>query len=243
MKMESNSAEEIVVRRETWIEDDMELLCGIANAGGGCIILSSAARRTTQKMRKYRKSFETIPTRTRQALGIACTTEPIMDGTSLCLEIRIPAAQFPIDFQGDYFYYDQDKNTKVERSFFDHNTHEAKAETTTKDHSSQREDNARTTKPSNVRKNTKSDKEQHEATHRSTFKDYSIAAANRLDLTSTDEYVLKVIETNGRVTAPRIAEVLGVSESTIRRSFRKLRELGLIERIGSNKAGYWRLID
>lgn len=76
-----------------------------------------------------------------------------------------------------------------------------------------------------------------------TFKERSVAAANRLDMTSTDEYVLKVIETNGRVTAIRIAAVLGVSESTVRRSFKRLREYGFIERIGSDKAGYWRLID
>lgn len=76
-----------------------------------------------------------------------------------------------------------------------------------------------------------------------TFKERSIAAANRLDLTSTDEYILKVIETNGRVTALRISGVLGVSESTVRRSFRRLREYGFIERIGSDKAGYWRLVD
>lgn len=76
-----------------------------------------------------------------------------------------------------------------------------------------------------------------------TFKERSVAAANRLDMTSTDEYILKVIETNGRVTATRIAEVLGVSESTVRRSFRRLRELGFIERIGSDKAGYWRIVD
>lgn len=75
-----------------------------------------------------------------------------------------------------------------------------------------------------------------------TFKERSIAAANRLDMTSTDEYILKVLETNGRVTAIRIAEVLGVSESTVRRSFRRLKDLGLIERIGSDKAGYWRVI-
>lgn len=78
---------------------------------------------------------------------------------------------------------------------------------------------------------------------RPTFKERSVAAANRLDMTSTDEYILKVIETNGRVTAMRIAEVLGVSESTVRRSFRRLREYGFIERIGSDKAGYWRLMD
>ena len=62
-------------------------------------------------------------------------------------------------------------------------------------------------------------------------------------MTSTDEYILKVLETNGRVTAIRIAEVLGVSESTVRRSFRRLREYGFIERVGSNKAGYWRVVD
>ena len=76
-----------------------------------------------------------------------------------------------------------------------------------------------------------------------TFKERSIAAANRLDMTSTDEYILKVIETNGRITAVKIAEVLGVSESTVRRSFKRLREYSLIERIGSDKAGYWRLMD
>ena len=73
------------------------------------------------------------------------------------------------------------------------------------------------------------------------FSARSVAAANNLDFTSTDEYVLRVLHTNGRATAVRIAGVLGVSESTIRRSFRKLREYGLIERVGSDKAGYWRV--
>lgn len=73
------------------------------------------------------------------------------------------------------------------------------------------------------------------------FSERSIAAVNELDLTNTDEYVIKVIETNGRATATRIAEILGVSESTVRRSFRKLREMGLIKRIGSDKAGYWKI--
>lgn len=71
------------------------------------------------------------------------------------------------------------------------------------------------------------------------FSARSIAAANELDLTSTDEYVLRVLHTNGRATAVRIANVLGVSESTVRRAFRKLKKHGLIDRIGSDKAGYW----
>ena len=72
-----------------------------------------------------------------------------------------------------------------------------------------------------------------------TFAERSIAAAHKLDMTQTDEYVLQVLTTNGRATAARIAQVLGVSERTVRRSFKKLREYGFIERIGSDKAGYW----
>lgn len=53
--------------------------------------------------------------------------------------------------------------------------------------------------------------------------------------------MLKILNANGRATAPQIATLLGVSEVTVRRSFRRLREQGLIERIGSNKAGYWQV--
>ena len=58
-------------------------------------------------------------------------------------------------------------------------------------------------------------------------------------MTQTDEYVLQVLTTNGRATAVRIAQALGVSERTVRRSFKKLRDYGFVERIGSDKAGYW----
>ena len=74
---------------------------------------------------------------------------------------------------------------------------------------------------------------------RATFAERSLAAAHKLDMTQTDEYVLQVLTTNGRATAMRIAQALGVSERTVRRSFKKLRDYGFIERIGSDKAGYW----
>lgn len=78
-----------------------------------------------------------------------------------------------------------------------------------------------------------------DGTRRATFAERSLAAAYKLDMTQTDEYVLQVLTTNGRATAVRIAQALGVSERTVRRSFKKLREYGFIERIGSDKAGYW----
>lgn len=52
-------------------------------------------------------------------------------------------------------------------------------------------------------------------------------------LTLNDEKVLAMLDIDGRLTAPRIAKNLNISESTVRRSFRRLRDLGLIDRVGS----------
>lgn len=60
-------------------------------------------------------------------------------------------------------------------------------------------------------------------------------------LTLNDEKVLAMIDIDGRLTAPRIAKNLNISESTVRRSFRRLRELGLINRVGSDKSGFWQV--
>lgn len=60
-------------------------------------------------------------------------------------------------------------------------------------------------------------------------------------LTLNDEKVLSMIDIDGRLTAPRIARTLNISESTVRRSFRRLRELGLITRVGSDKSGFWQV--
>lgn len=499
--MPTKDREEIVVRLPTWHEDDLRLLCGIANAGGGRLVITLPGRDHSRKMRRYRKTFELIPRLAQESLGLDCTTEPIMDGAQLCLEISIPASAHPLKYLGKYYLYTNGKNTVIaekllERLFSDEasswetriqpfarredldtytlermvailndpassaNTDGVARERTTEEvleiygikdryaealtnigllllhrtphiylpgafikigsfdetgkeidpaksitgpltmqfrnalealyghylpqaliaqnnatssatlklppkeavaeallnallhkdyesalpvrisvhpyqlhisnvgrppcawteedlhgrHSSRpnnpaladalnlkglfngwgnginamiracqragvpqpkitlRPDETEVTfaigidadasagqarpRPTNQRSeranpNTATHRSLRSAAHQSeqaaprkkTFKDHSIAAARRLDMTSTDEYILKVIETNGRVTALRIAEVLGVSESTVRRSFRRLRELGFIERIGSNKAGYWCVVD
>lgn len=67
------------------------------------------------------------------------------------------------------------------------------------------------------------------------------AQAHDTSLTLNDEKVLAMIDIDGRLTAPRIAKNLNISESTVRRSFRRLRELGLIDRIGSDKSGFWQV--
>lgn len=69
----------------------------------------------------------------------------------------------------------------------------------------------------------------------------AVAMQHDTSLTLNDEKVLAMIDIDGRLTAPRIAKNLNISESTVRRSFRRLRELGLVERVGSDKSGFWQV--
>ena len=54
--------------------------------------------------------------------------------------------------------------------------------------------------------------------------------------------IIKLLSTNGRATKKTIAAKLGLSVETIKREISILIQHKLIERIGSNKAGYWRVI-
>lgn len=67
------------------------------------------------------------------------------------------------------------------------------------------------------------------------------ATQQNTSLTLSDEKVLAMLDIDGRLTAPRIAKNLNISESTVRRSFRRLRDLGLIARVGSDKSGFWQV--
>ena len=55
--------------------------------------------------------------------------------------------------------------------------------------------------------------------------------------------LLYLIKQNSKITANEISEQLKVSLSTAKRKIKALKERGQIERIGSDKAGYWRIID
>lgn len=68
------------------------------------------------------------------------------------------------------------------------------------------------------------------------------ALQQEVGLTLNDEKVLSMIDIDGRLTAPRIAKSLNISESTVRRSFKRLRDLGIIDRVGSDKSGFWRVL-
>lgn len=171
-------------------------------------------------------SANPLLTRALQTLGVMEEKDVHHDGiTGRCLAAGLPAPLFEQHRDGTRTMFSLDPNKGPQQS----TVASAKSNPTDELADTQsRQENVTQTQAGNTPKE-------------SSFATRSIAAAQGLDLTSTDEYVLRVLNSNGRATAPRIATVLGVSESTVRRAFRKLREHGLIERIGSDKAGYWRV--
>lgn len=259
----STSTSEIVANRPEWHDEDIALVCGIANAGGGRIVISPNISDRAKKMKRFKKPFERIPQLAWRELGLTCSTEPVMNGMNLCLEIQVPAAPHPIRYGNNYYLYNEGINSIVPRELFDRllapniETPQAVIEVIQPSRDAQVPNNTQATLQASASIADRQANEQEiapsfpsatsatsapSANHKPTFNETSIAAANRLDMTLTDEYILKVLETNGRVTALQIAKLLAISESTVRRSFRRLREYGFIERIGSNKAGYWRVL-
>ena len=53
--------------------------------------------------------------------------------------------------------------------------------------------------------------------------------------------ILSEMERNPSITYDELEKIIGKSKSTIVRNVDKLREKGLVERVGSDKKGYWKI--
>jgi fido (protein-threonine AMPylation protein)/biotin operon repressor len=60
---------------------------------------------------------------------------------------------------------------------------------------------------------------------------------------TVNDTVFSLIEQDNKITAKEIGEHLKMSLSTVRRKIKELRDNGKIERIGSDKTGYWKIIE
>lgn len=57
-----------------------------------------------------------------------------------------------------------------------------------------------------------------------------------------NDTVLLLIKQNKNITTSQISEQLKISLSTTKRKIKQLKEQGIIERVGSDKTGYWKTI-
>ena len=59
---------------------------------------------------------------------------------------------------------------------------------------------------------------------------------------SENDTVFSLIKQNKNIAATEISEQLNLSLSTVKRKIKELKEQGIIERVGSDKTGYWKII-
>lgn len=58
-----------------------------------------------------------------------------------------------------------------------------------------------------------------------------------------NDTVFSLIKQDNKITAKEISERLNISLSTVRRKIKELRDNGKIERMGSDKTGFWKIIE
>lgn len=61
----------------------------------------------------------------------------------------------------------------------------------------------------------------------------------KININDSQKKIIETMRDNPNVKTVRLMAITGLSESGVNRNLKKLKELGLIERIGSLKNGYW----
>ena len=73
--------------------------------------------------------------------------------------------------------------------------------------------------------------------------DIDIESTLNIKLNSTEEKILNLINREKCITQAELSKLLGLSENCIYKNLRELKAKGIIERIGSNKNGHWKILN
>lgn len=73
--------------------------------------------------------------------------------------------------------------------------------------------------------------------------DIEIDSEFKILLNSTEEQILNLINREKYITQAELSKLLDLSENCIYKNLRTLKSKGIIERIGSNKKGYWKILN
>ena len=61
-------------------------------------------------------------------------------------------------------------------------------------------------------------------------------------LTERQKDIIDLIRQNPKVSYRKMAQILDIADSAVKKHLNKLKEMGVIERVGGTR-GYWRIID
>jgi predicted HTH transcriptional regulator len=59
----------------------------------------------------------------------------------------------------------------------------------------------------------------------------------------TPDMILAEIRKNPKISARELSEILGISSRAIEKHISKLKADGILERVGHERTGYWKVID
>ncbi|MCK5845347.1 MAG: winged helix-turn-helix transcriptional regulator, partial [Victivallales bacterium] len=63
----------------------------------------------------------------------------------------------------------------------------------------------------------------------------------KLDTPSTRDFIIQTIQKNARATRNELAKTTGISANAVKQHIAKLKKDGILIRIGSTKAGHWKI--
>lgn len=66
---------------------------------------------------------------------------------------------------------------------------------------------------------------------------------SNITLNSTEERIIKLIKSKKHITQAELSKLLNLSENCIYKNLKTLKAKGIIARIGSNKNGYWKIMN
>ena len=61
-------------------------------------------------------------------------------------------------------------------------------------------------------------------------------------LTERQKEIINLIKQNPKISYRKMAQILDIADSAVKKHLNKLKEMGVIERVGGTR-GYWRIID
>lgn len=63
-----------------------------------------------------------------------------------------------------------------------------------------------------------------------------------INMTETEIKIIELIRQNSQITRIELANTLKINESTVKRNINKLKNKGILKRIGANKNGHWEIL-
>ena len=72
---------------------------------------------------------------------------------------------------------------------------------------------------------------------------YGISVGNKKGLNARRQRIITEMRDNPNITTSELHQILGISETAVEKNLTFLKENGYVERVGSKKTGYWKVLE